>query len=108
MDNIGQIKGPEIRVFNREFRRMGLFIRKELVGVEFEGELTWKSVEEGLDVKPCMRLTETAAQQLMDDLWTCGIRPTEGSGSAGALAAVQNHLEDFKTLLYHQMKIARK
>lgn len=38
------------------------------------------------------------AQALMDDLWTCGLRPTEGAGSAGALAATQRHLEDMRTL----------
>jgi hypothetical protein len=33
------------------------------------------------------------AQVLMDDLWRCGIRPTEGAGSAGAMNAVQEHLK---------------
>ena len=32
------------------------------------------------------------AQSLMDQLWSCGLRPSEGSGSAGALAATQRHL----------------
>ncbi len=33
------------------------------------------------------------AQELMDDLWRCGVRPAEGTGSAGALVATQRHLE---------------
>lgn len=36
-------------------------------------------------------------QGLMDSLWECGIRPSEGQGSAGQLAAVQKHLEDMRT-----------
>lgn len=40
------------------------------------------------------------AQLLMDDLWNCGVRPTEGAGSAGALAAVQAHLADMRKLVF--------
>jgi hypothetical protein len=56
--------------------------------------------DEGMIVPPCVRIDQTAAQELMDTLWQCGIRPTEGSGSAGALAAVQRHLEDFRALVF--------
>jgi hypothetical protein len=38
------------------------------------------------------------AQSLMDELWQCGLRPTEGAGIAGALAATQAHLQSV-----HQM-----
>lgn len=48
---------------------------------------------------PTVQLEKHAAQKLMDDLWDCGLRPSEGSGSAGQLAAVQNHLEDCRKLL---------
>lgn len=51
-------------------------------------------------------LEKEQAQQLMDDLWDCGIRPSEGSGSAGALAATQRHLADLKTILFHKFGIA--
>lgn len=40
----------------------------------------------------------TAAQTLMDSLWDCGIRPTRGTESAGALAATQNHLGDMQIM----------
>ncbi len=46
---------------------------------------------------PPLRLDETAAQVLMDTLWNCGIRPTEGAGTAGAMAAAQANLEDLRT-----------
>ena len=50
-------------------------------------------------IGPTLEIAEPAAQKLMDDLWDCGLRPSEGSGSAGQLAAVQNHLEDMRKLL---------
>ena len=50
-------------------------------------------------------ITRGQAQVLMDDLWSCGLRPTEGTGSAGSLKATQEHLEDLKTLLFHKMGI---
>jgi hypothetical protein len=49
---------------------------------------------------PTFTLDKDKAQTLMDDLWQAGLRPTEGSGSAGALAATQRHLEDMRTLVF--------
>lgn len=43
-------------------------------------------------------LSDKQAQVLMDDLWNCGVRPTDGAGSAGAMAATQKHLEDMRVL----------
>lgn len=48
---------------------------------------------------PCMELGKTEAQVLIDDLWNCGLRPTEGSGSAGSLLATQNHLKDMQKIV---------
>lgn len=47
-----------------------------------------------------LTLEMEAAQGLMDQLWDCGLRPTEGSGSAGSLAATQRHLEDMRRLVF--------
>lgn len=40
------------------------------------------------------------ALKLMDDLWVCGLRPSEGSGSAGALAATERHLGDMRRIVF--------
>jgi hypothetical protein len=50
--------------------------------------------------EPFLKLDPTTAQYLMDSLWDCGLRPSEGSGSAGALAATQKHLEDMRSLVF--------
>jgi hypothetical protein len=48
--------------------------------------------------EPTFHLRYEQAQRLMDELWNCGLRPSEGMGSAGQLAATQKHLEDERAL----------
>lgn len=56
-------------------------------------------IEEGAYVsEPTMRLTNQGAQMLMDELWRCGLRPSEGAGSAGSLAATERHLKDMQAV----------
>lgn len=49
---------------------------------------------------PTLQLRGETAQYLMDQLWQCGLRPTEGTGSAGSLAATQRHLDDMRALVF--------
>lgn len=56
--------------------------------------------EHSVITEPTLRITHTAAQQLMDNLWQCGLRPSEGSGSAGSLKATEKHLEDMRRLVF--------
>lgn len=55
---------------------------------------------EGHEQPATLSLQQDEAQQLMDDLWRCGLRPSEGSGSAGQLAATQSHLSDMRKLAF--------
>lgn len=43
-------------------------------------------------------LEPSNAQELMDDLWAAGIRPSEGTGSAGSLKATEYHLDDMRNI----------
>jgi len=63
-------------------------------------ELTLQEVDESMSVPPCLRIDMELGQKVMDDLWDCGLRPSEGSGSAGSLAATQSHLEDMRKLVF--------
>ena len=64
----------------------------------------YKKIDAG-EVPPWfLRIGELEAQALMDRLWMAGFCPTEGSGSAGALAATQNHLEDMRCLVFNNKK----
>lgn len=64
-------------------------------------------LERGRASDPAIILDYHEAQRLMDDLFAGGLRPSEGSGSAGALAATQSHLNDLRTLLYHKTGISK-
>ena len=58
--------------------------------------IVMKTYEEGQAVEPTFRMNQHDAQALIDGLWECGFRPSEGTGSAGALAATQAHLKDMR------------
>lgn len=60
--------------------------------------LTLKTRAAGEFTLPMVTLDTTSAQQLMDELWGCGLRPSEGTGSAGSLAATERHLKDMQTI----------
>ena len=62
--------------------------------------VTRRREDEGLPALPAFTLSREASQQLMDELWQVGLRPSEGSGSAGALAATQRHLDDMRALVF--------
>lgn len=63
-------------------------------------QIIFKTLDEGTYVDPILRLETNDAQKLMDELWQCGLRPTEGTGSAGSLAATERHLEDMRKLVF--------
>lgn len=70
--------------------------------------LTFKTLtqeDECVMQEPFVAMADEQAQQFMDELWRVGFRPTEGTGSAGALAAVQKHLEDMRTLVFQKAQI---
>ncbi len=48
--------------------------------------------------QPLIDLPLEEAQQLMDELYHCGVRPSQAAGSAGQLDAVKYHLEDMRTI----------
>lgn len=67
-------------------------------------ELT--KMEPGECAVPTGRIDRTAAQVLMDDLWSAGIRPTEGAGTAGAMRATERHLDDMRKIAGAKLNVA--
>ncbi len=62
-------------------------------------------------IEPTFSLRIDECQQLIDELWRVGLRPSEGTGSSGAMRAVENHLADMRKLsfdLYEQLKLSLK
>jgi len=76
-----------------------MFVKRERGSSSCAAPLQFQPIEEG-DVpdEPTVRLHNDQAQALMDELWRCGLRPTEGSGSAGSLAATERHLKDMRSI----------
>ena len=58
--------------------------------------------------EPFLSMDNHDAQSLMDQLWDCGYRPTEGTGSAGALAAVEKHLKDMREIAFNTLGMKEK
>jgi len=105
-------KCPDIRIAHANYRAgYNVFIEKTLspehIAIAEPIKMKTYSIKD-LNMRniefPALVLDKTKAQQLMDDLWTCGLRPSEGTGSAGALAAVTRHLEDMRTLVFKGSK----
>ena len=55
--------------------------------------------------QPAFRLPHDAAQNLIDDLWRMGFRPSDGTGNAGQLAATQAHLNDMRALAFKKLAV---
>ena len=55
--------------------------------------------------EPTLTISNHSAQLLMDDLWKCGLRPSEGTGSAGSLRATEKHLEDMRTIVSKTLEV---
>ena len=74
----------------------------ERVGIVGKSEVTELKQEDTYQPAPTMTLRPADAQLFMDELWNVGIRPSEGTGSAGSLAATERHLADMRALVFKQ------
>lgn len=96
----------EIRCHREAWRdsvELAVFL-KSANGVSVAAPLTMVPFEEGCYLAdPTMRMTTEEAQMLIDELWRCGLRPSEGTGSAGSLAATERHLKDMQRITFDLM-----
>jgi len=84
------------------------YLRKQLYIYKPEKkikEIVWEEAKDYNAVMPTFLLDDTALQVLMDDLWSCGIRPTEGNGNAGQLTATVHHLNDMRRIVEKFAKV---
>lgn len=73
--------------------------REDQHGNRYAAEpVEFSKVERGVMVEPAIRLKWDEAQRLVDELWACGIRPSQGIGSAGQLGATEKHLADMQKI----------
>lgn len=64
-------------------------------------------MEEGLHHPDFMALSQMSAQNLMDELWSCGVRPSNGAGNNDLLAATKYHLEDMREIVKGYMEFKK-
>ena len=74
-------------------------------GTAYGVKVLMEAKEPGVVVDPTVRISVDEAQTLMDDLWRCGLRPAEGAGSAGAMRAVERHVDDLRKIAFKAMDI---
>jgi len=89
----------KIHVFARDKRGSTLAFPQQIVWEAIAQEDNYVAPE------PLFKLDHEEVQSLMDALWDCGIRPSEGMGSAGQLAAVQNHLKDMQKIAFTYLEM---
>lgn len=65
-------------------------------------------IGENREIESILTLEMHEAQQLIDDLWETGLRPTEGTGSAGSMKAVQDHNKDMREVALKLLNIVTK
>ena len=82
---------------------LGLHLREER-GEQFAvadfSTVTMRTIERG-SLAPREHgfdLSETDAQQIMDELWRAGVRPRNGSGALAHVEAINAHLQDMRKL----------
>lgn len=54
---------------------------------------------------PMLQIRPEQAQNLMDELWTVGFRPTQGQQSEGQMGATTNHLNDMRAIVSALAKV---
>lgn len=67
--------------------------------------LQFVDVPEGGPVDGAAELDHDEAQELMDTLWACGLRPTQGKQSEGQVAAIERHLADMRAIAFAKLEI---
>ena len=95
----------EFRIFREPFNHpeFSLFAR---CGKNLHMQpVQFKEVQPNFYQEPALRFQPEEVQQLMDELWRVGLRPTEGTGSAGSLAATEKHLNDMRKIAFNRFKI---
>lgn len=80
--------------------RIHIFERRQDGDISILSDFQFKTINPSESPEPddSIGLPLETAQELMDALWQCGLRPSEGSGSAGALKATENHLHDMQEI----------
>lgn len=97
------IRGLRFNVERRNYGRhvdVSLYVPMDNGTTQVVTSMNFKHIgsDEAAPDEAPLTLLPSQAQELMDCLWQCGLRPTEGTGSAGSLAATERHLKDMQRI----------
>lgn len=67
--------------------------------------IEWEEVDPGHYSSNPFIVSQDTAQELMNSLWECGLRPAQGAGSAGQLETMKAHLEDMRRIAFKFLKL---
>ena len=96
----GVVSMAKIRAQSGQWNSCIEFMMEGEQGNEFATDIIFSEFPKGRIIEPFLRLDHSDAQTLIDDLWQAGLRPSEGTGSAGSLKATENHLKDMQKITF--------
>lgn len=70
-----------------------------MLPVQFEKREMYAALGE-----PALSMSHENCQDLFNELWRLGFKPTDGTGNAGHLDAIKYHLEDMRELVFENNK----
>lgn len=101
--------GLQLRCYNRVWSDDIAFwvVQTERDGYSLGVSVTMEKRAKGdqLDPTPTFALNRPQAQQLMDELWGAGLRPTQGKQSEGVTAAQARHLDDMRAIVAKKLDV---
>lgn len=60
--------------------------------------------KEGESQAPSLSLSHGAAQELMNRLWSLGLRPRDGAGTLAHVDAMRAHIEDLRRVAFSRLE----
>lgn len=108
-------QGYEIHAHRNPYRSDGVEIYitrysdngQRLIAVRSGDAMTWEELRPHDFHSPTLGLFPERAQELMDELWNAGLRPTQGKQSEGVTAAQSRHLEDMRAIAFERLKVEK-
>jgi len=86
---------------------IAIYVIEDINGDRFIGEpLTMRKLEnDGRYIIPTFSVEDMPAQELMNALWECGIRPSQMRNSSSEIRAMTEHLADLRKIVFMDKEI---
>ncbi len=90
-------------IWEPQYQRYGLYVTGSKDGKAFKAlPVEFTGTERYEHIEPCITIdSKTELQELMDDLWSSGLRPSARANEYKAqLGSMRDHLNDMRTLVF--------